>query len=54
MKLIKRYLEEIQTHVYTVGKENGYEKNLRDWFSLFTVVFGVGGPDRFFYKFLWT
>ena len=26
--------EEIQTHVYTVGKENGYEKNLRAWFKL--------------------
>ncbi len=38
--------EEIQTHVYTVGKENGYEKNLRDWFKLiYEVVFGeVNGP----------
>ena len=26
--------EEIQTLVYTVGKENGYDKNLRDWFKL--------------------
>ena len=33
--------EEIQTYVYTVGKENGYEKNLRDWFKLiYEVVFG--------------
>ena len=38
--------EEIQTHVYTVGKENGYEKNLRDWFKLiYEVVFGeTNGP----------
>ncbi len=38
--------EEIQTKVYTVGKENGYEKNLRDWFKLiYEVVFGeVNGP----------
>ena len=33
--------EEIQTQVYTVGKENGYEKNLREWFKLiYEVVFG--------------
>ena len=38
--------EEIQTHIYTVGKENGYEKNLRDWFKLiYEVVFGeTNGP----------
>ena len=49
--------EEIQTKVYTVGKENGYEKNLRDWFKLiYEVVFGeVNGPRMgFFYKFFWT
>ena len=46
--------EEIQTHVYSVGKENGYEKNLRDWFKLiYEVVFGVeNGPRIGFYKFL--
>ena len=39
--------EEIQTHVYTVGKENGYEKNLRDWFKLiYEVVFGVENGPR--------
>ena len=33
--------EDIQTQVYSVGKENGYEKNLRDWFKLiYEVVFG--------------
>ena len=33
--------EEIQTIVYATGKENGYEKNLRDWFKLiYEVVFG--------------
>ena len=38
--------EDIQPHVYTVGKENGYEKNLRDWFKLiYEVVFGeINGP----------
>ena len=40
--------EEIQTHVYTVGKENGYEKNLRDWFKLiYEVVFGEENGPRF-------
>ena len=39
--------EEIQTHVYTVGKENGYEKNLRDWFKLiYEVVFGEQNGPR--------
>ena len=39
--------EEIQTHVYTVGKENGYEKNLRDWFKLiYEVVFGEANGPR--------
>ena len=43
--------EEIQSHVYTVGKENGYEKNLRDWFKLiYEVVFGVeNGPRMGFF-----
>ena len=43
--------EEIQTHVYTVGKENGYEKNLRDWFKLiYEVVFGeTNGPRLGFF-----
>ena len=39
--------EEIQTQVYTVGKENGYEKNLRDWFKLiYEVVFGEENGPR--------
>ena len=48
--------EEIQTHIYTVGKENGYAKNLRDWFKLiYQVVFGEeNGPRMGFYKFFWT
>ena len=43
--------EEIQTHVYTVGKENGYENNLRDWFKLiYEVVFGEeNGPRMGFF-----
>ena len=38
--------EEIQTMVYSTGKKNGYEKNLRDWFKLiYQVLFGdVDGP----------
>ena len=46
--------EEIQTLVYSAGKENGYEKNLRDWFKLiYEVVFGVENGPRigFFVKF---
>ena len=43
--------EEIQTIVYTVGKDNGYEKNLRDWFKLiYQVVFGEeNGPRMGFF-----
>ena len=43
--------EEIQTYVYTVGKENGYEKNLRDWFKLiYEVIFGEeNGPRMGFF-----
>ena len=43
--------EEIQTHIYTVGKENGYENNLRDWFKLiYEVVFGEeNGPRMGFF-----
>ena len=43
--------EEIQTFVYTVGKQNGYEKNLRDWFKLiYEVVFGEeNGPRMGFF-----
>ncbi len=56
LKEIKESLEpeEIQTHVYSVGKENGYEKNLREWFKLiYQVVFGVENGPRigFFVKF---
>ena len=43
--------EEIQTYIYKVGKENGYEKNLRDWFKLiYEVVFGEeNGPRMGFF-----
>ena len=46
--------EEIQTLVYSIGKKNGYEKNLREWFKLiYEVVFGVENGPRmgFFVKF---
>ena len=38
--------EDIQTLIYSTGKENGYENNLRDWFRLiYEVVFGdENGP----------
>ena len=40
--------EDIQTKIYTVGKENGYKENLRDWFKLiYEVVFGVENGPRF-------
>ncbi len=43
--------EEIQTKIYSVGKENGYEKNLREWFKLiYEVVFGdENGPRMGFF-----
>ena len=42
--------EEIQTIVYTTGKENGYEQNLRDWFKLiYEVVFGEENGPRMGY-----
>ena len=43
--------EEIQTRIYTAGKENGYEKNLRDWFKLiYEVYFGEeNGPRMGFF-----
>ena len=47
--------EDIQTLIYTVGKENGYKENLRDWFKLiYEVVFGdENGPRMgFFISFL--
>ena len=38
--------EDIQTLIYSTGKENGYSENLRDWFKLiYEVVFGdENGP----------
>ncbi len=43
--------EDIQTHIYTVGKENGYQDNLRDWFKLiYEVIFGdENGPRMGFF-----
>ena len=42
--------EEIQTKIYSVGKENGYEKNLRDWFKLiYEVIFGDENGPRMGY-----
>ena len=43
--------EDIQTLIYTAGKENGYKDNLRDWFKLiYEVVFGdENGPRMGFF-----
>ena len=43
--------EDIQTLIYSAGKENGYSKNLRDWFRLiYEVVFGdENGPRMGFF-----
>ena len=43
--------EEIQTIVYSTGKENGFEKNLREWFKLiYLVLFGEeDGPRMGFF-----
>ena len=43
--------EDIQTLIYSTGKENGYSDNLRDWFKLiYQVVFGdENGPRMGFF-----
>ena len=42
--------EDIQTKIYSVGKENGYEENLRDWFKLiYEVIFGDENGPRMGY-----
>ncbi len=43
--------EDIQSNIYTVGKENGYKENLREWFKLiYEVVFGEeNGPRMGFF-----
>jgi len=43
--------EDIQTVVYSIGKENGYEKKLREWFILiYEVLFGSkDGPRMGFF-----
>ncbi len=43
--------EEIQTIIYSAGKENGYKENLRDWFKLiYEVTFGEeNGPRMGFF-----
>ena len=43
--------EDIQTQIYTIGKENGYSNNLRDWFKLiYEVFFGEeNGPRMGFF-----
>ena len=43
--------EDIQTIIYSTGKENGYSERLRDWFKLiYEVVFGdENGPRMGFY-----
>ncbi len=39
--------EDIQTEIYTAGKNNGYKENLREWFKLiYEVIFGVENGPR--------
>ena len=47
--------ESIQTIVYSLGKENGYQENLREWFkAIYEIIFGdQDGPRMgFFISFL--
>ena len=43
--------ESIQTIVYSVGKDNGYKENLRDWFkAIYEIIFGEeDGPRMGFF-----
>ena len=43
--------EDIQTMIYSTGKDNGYSENLRDWFKLiYEVIFGdENGPRMGFF-----
>ena len=43
--------EAIQTIVYSVGKDNGYQDNLREWFkAIYEIIFGdVDGPRMGFF-----
>ncbi len=43
--------ENIQTLIYSTGKQNGYSDNLRDWFKLiYEVAFGdENGPRMGFF-----
>ena len=43
--------EDIQTLIYSTGKDNGYSENLRDWFKLiYEVIFGdENGPRMGFF-----
>ena len=43
--------ESIQTIVYSVGKDNGYQENLREWFkAIYEIIFGdEDGPRMGFF-----
>jgi lysyl-tRNA synthetase class 1 len=43
--------EAIQTIVYSVGKDNGYAENLREWFkAIYEIIFGdPNGPRMGFF-----
>ena len=43
--------EEIQTIIYSVGKDNGYKDNLREWFkAIYEIIFGdQDGPRMGFF-----
>ena len=43
--------EAIQTIIYSVGKDNGYKENLREWFkAIYEIIFGdEDGPRMGFF-----
>ena len=43
--------EAIQTIIYSVGKDNGYKENLREWFkAIYEIIFGdQDGPRMGFF-----
>ena len=48
---INRIQKTIQTIVYSVGKDNGYQENLREWFKvIYEIIFGdQDGPRMGFF-----
>ena len=45
--------EAIQTIVYSVGKDNGYKENLREWFKAYSTRLSKIGCSEAFISFLY-